>query len=307
MALAIPIKRITLHPPEIFVQAKPVDLAGGVENTIAIYKAVEYRPYIAAAFGLSFARYDDLKFSADVDGVIEAIRILNLGAVKGLDYEEEIRIPFTREMVQRIYAPTAVTAYQLRHKILVVEPTTAIKVVLGLPLTNQDRKLEEKYRIRERIAIQVPIPFNPYEGIERIYSVGSVLTESGAILSLPVPTDQKIILLDIAAHRPTASGQAYIKITRDGIDLPELDLYCMQGLEAGIGLNHRYAIRVVALETLDVELDVKVSGTYRVRAVYGIGRLTIPEKIKWGIDLTPEEEDIAVKEDLYDRVKAGIV
>jgi len=306
MALTIPVKRVVKNPPEIFVQAKPVNLAGGKENTIALYKAVEYRPYIAAAFGLSFARYDGLRFSADVDGIMEAIKIANLGATKGLDGEEEVRVPFVREMTQRIYAPTTIANYQLRHKILVVDPTTAIKIALGLPLTNQDKRLEEKYQIKRRIAMEVPIPFNPYEGIEKIYSVGTILTESGVILSLPVPTGEKCILLDIAAYRPTNPGQAYIKITRDGVDLPELDLYCMQDLEAGIGVNHRYAIRVVALETLDIRLDVKVSGTYRVRAVYGVGKLTIPEKIRWHVDLTPEEEDIAIKEDLYNRVKAGV-
>jgi len=81
----------------------------------------------------------------------------------------------------------------------------------------------------------------------------------------------------------------------------------MQGLERPIGFRKQYSIRIVALDYFLGELDVKVAGTYRVRAVIGVGKLTIPEKIKWGIELTPEEEDIAVREDLYNRVKAGLI
>jgi len=39
----------------------------------------------------------------------------------------------------------------------------------------------------------------------------------------------------------------------------------------------------------------------------GMGKLTLPEKIKWGIELDPAEEALASRLDLFDKVKAGLI
>jgi len=222
-ALEIDVKRVTRYPPEIFLQAKPFNLAMGV-NKIAEY--VGFRPpYIIATHGISFARRDDLIFHLDVDGFTDVVRLENLGAIKGLDYEEEVKIPATRSMTMRITAPTAIADYQLRHKTLVTKPNTVLRKVLDMPLTNQDRKLDQKYAIEEILAKERPKPFDPYQGVERVYPISSVLTASGVLFRFNVPDGYKAILLDLAAHRPTAAAQAYINITRDDdLVLPELDL-----------------------------------------------------------------------------------
>jgi len=305
MPLEIDIKKVTRYPPEIFLQAKPVDLAVG-ENRVAEY--VGFNPYVIAIHGVSFARYDDVVFHIDADGFDNVVRLDNLGAVKGLNFEEEIKIHAKRNMLMRITTPTAITAYQFRHKILVSRPNTLLKKLFDIPLTNEDRRLEEKYRIQDALVKRRPIQFDPYEGLERFYPISNVLTASGTLFRFMVPDGCKAVLLDLAAHRPAASGQAYINVTRDDLlVLDSLDLYCMQGLEQPIGFRRQYSLRIVALNYLMAELNVVTAGTYRVRAVVGVGRLTIPEKLRWDVPLDPEEEDLAEKLDLYDQVKAGLI
>ena len=73
-----------------------------------------------------------------------------------------------------------------------------------------------------------------------------------------------------------------------------------------IGLDYRYNLHIVALEELLIELTVN-SGTHNIRVVYGLSKITIPEKIRWGLDLTSKELTIAEKHDLFDKVEAGLI
>jgi hypothetical protein len=90
-------------------------------------------------------------------------------------------------------------------------------------------------------------------------------------------------------------------VSRDGTDdVLNLDLYCLPSLD------WETPVRVVSLEKLEVKLDAKVSGTYNVRVTYGIGRLTLPDKIRWGLDLTAEERRVAEEEGLFEKVRVGL-
>jgi len=144
--------------------------------------------------------------------------------------------------------------------------------------------------------------------VERVYTFTGVLTRSGVVFRKVVPDGYKLILLDLAAHRPVDPAQAYLNVERDDRPaLERLDLYCMQGLPWSIGVRREYMLRIYSVDKMEVTLDVKVSGTYRVRGVYGVGKLTIPEKIKLGLDLSPWEEEVAGQLDLHSKVEAGVV
>jgi len=64
--MTIDVKRVTRYPPEIFLEARPCDLAAG-DNKIAEYVGFG-RPYIIATHGVSLTRYDDQAFHLDADG-----------------------------------------------------------------------------------------------------------------------------------------------------------------------------------------------------------------------------------------------
>ena len=298
------VRKITKYPPEIFLQALPLDLAKG-DNKVADYTG--FSPYIISLYGVSFARYDGLAFEVGADGAAGVVSFNNLGAVKGLDYEEEVKTPARRVMDMKITAPSPITAYQLRHKIKVDEPNVLLKMQLDISLNARERELAHKYGLAEKLMVQRPAPFDPYTFVEPIYTVAKVMTESGTIFRLPVPMGMKAVLLDLSTYRPATSATGYVIVERDDVDnVVRVDPYCMQGLERSIGLWPRYTMRIVALDNLLLKLDW-TSGTHRIRATYGLGRVTIPEKIRWGVDLTDEEEAKAEELDLFNKVDAGLL
>jgi len=302
MTLEVDVKAVFLYSPEIFLSAMPLDLVEG-ENRWADYSG--FAPLIVTLYGFSFTRYDGVSVGVNADGVADVVRLEDLGAAKGLNYEEEVKVSAARDMSLRITAPAAISTYQLRHKVKVDSPNILLKMQLDLPLTGREETLAEKYGLAEKLALQRPTPYNPYEGVDWIYSVTKRMAESGTILWLPVPNGMKAVLLDIAAYRPASAGQAYITVKRDYRDALRVDPYCLQGLEQPIGLWPKYPIRIVAIDNLSVELDW-TSGTHRIRLVYGLGKITIPEKIRCGIELTDGEAEIAERLGLHEKVEVGL-
>jgi hypothetical protein len=80
----------------------------------------------------------------------------------------------------------------------------------------------------------------------------------------------------------------------------------MQNLEYSMRAYRENSIRIVCLDEMLVEMSVS-SGTHKVRLVVGLGKITIPEKIKWCPDtLTSAERVIAEKENLFELVEVGL-
>jgi len=110
MGVEVDVRKATRYPPEAFVSALPVDLVAG-ENKVAEY--VAFAPRILVFQGFSFSRLDGLSFYADVDGFSKAVNLENLGSVKGLEYEEDLKFPATRSCTLKLYAPTAILILSL--------------------------------------------------------------------------------------------------------------------------------------------------------------------------------------------------
>jgi hypothetical protein len=299
MGTEIDIRRVTKYPPECFLSAMPVDLIAE-SNKVAEY--VGFEPYILSLQGLSFARVDGLTFHVDSDGYTDVIVLDNLASAKGLDYEESVKVAFSRRATMRIVAPAAQTAYQWRHRITVFKPTVALKMLLGLDLKGRERELAAMYGLEQMLKVSTPEPFNIYSGIEEWKTVMAKLSASGTILRVPVPTGKKIILAGVSATRPASAGAAYLTVDRDDVtSVLNLDLYCLPDL------SYEAPLRIVALEELEVSLDVRTAGDYYVRLVYGVGRLTLKEKVMWTpAELTSEERAEAEAKDLFNKVEAGV-
>ncbi|MEM2529032.1 MAG: hypothetical protein QXG40_06510, partial [Ignisphaera sp.] len=281
MTSSIDVRKITSYPPEIFPYAKPFDLLAG-DNKVFEYTGLSARPpYIASLYSASFSAINGLNFRVAVDGVTDVVRIDDLGSTRGLDENEEFKVAAKDSMTAYIYSPSAISSYQFRYTIRVDKPNSLLKLLHGFPLDRRDEELIAKYDLKRLMATEPIEPYNPYIGIHRILTFAKALNISGTVLRLPVPSGMKAILLNIAMLRPTASGQALLTLERDrqGFNVFELDPYCLQGLV------DNYPIRIVCLEEMLVELSV-ISGTHKVRLVVGLGKLTIPEKILWGIELT---------------------
>jgi hypothetical protein len=299
MGTEIDVKRVTRYPPEAFISAIPTDLVSG-DNRVATY--VSFDPYIIVFQGAGFTANDNLSFSIDADGYTDALKMSNLGSVKGIDYDEDFKLAIAKSAVLRMYnsSTSSITGYAWRHRVIVYKPTVAMKMQLGLKLASDEMELATKYRLSEALMLSTPEPFDPFSGIEEYRVATAKLTSSGTVLSLATPRDKKVVLVGVVAQRPSASAQAYLSISRDNVDLPELDLYCLPGL------SQQAWLRVVALDKLVVTLDARVSGTFYVRLVYGIGRITLREKIAWGLELTQAERRLAETEELFEKVRVGV-
>jgi len=295
--VSVEIRKVLKYPPEAFLYAMPFNLLAG-DNKVSEYSGFD--PYVLVIQGLSFAAQDGLIFHADVDGFTDVVRLDNLASVKGLDFEEGVKFATTKRTTMRITTTSSVPGYAWRHRVVVFEPTVSMKLQLGLPLTQRDSELAEKFGLRQALKASVPKPYDLYEGVEELRTVSAKLTSSGTVIRVVVPKGKKIVLLGVAAARPSAPASAYLNVSRDNVDALSLDLYCLPSL------SYEAGVRVVALEKLEATLDVRTSGTYYVRLVYGVGRLTLREKVMWGLDLTPDERALAEEQDLFDKVEAGV-
>jgi len=296
--MGVEIRKVLKYPPEAFLSALPVNLIAG-DNKVADYSGFD--PYILVIQGLSFSPQDGLSFHIDADGYTDMVRLDNLASVKGLDFEEVVKIPVTKRATFRIISPVSISTYQWRHRVMVFKPTTVLKLQLGLPLSSDDEELVRKYGLAQMLRLYNPEPFNIYSGIEMWNSVSVKLSTSGTVRRILTPKGMKVILAGISVSRPTAPASAYLNIVRDDIDVMTLDLSCLPSL------SYEVPVRVVALNKLEVSLDVRVAGDYYVRLVYGIGRLTLRDKIAWDLDLTSDEMVEAEEKDLVDKVLAGVM
>jgi len=295
--VAVDVRRVLKYPPESFLSATPVDLRAG-ENRVAEY--VGFEPNIIVVQGLSFYRTPRLRFSMDADGTTDAVRLDDLSSAKGLDFEELVKMPASRSATMKISSPSDVSAYAWRHRVTVFRPTALLKMQMGLSLTSEESELAERYGLSRLLSIAKTSPYDLFEGIEEWRVAATALTTSGTVCRVLVPRGKKVVLACASASRPSPAS-AYLVVNRDGLDeVLRLDLSCLPSLDWDA------CLRIVSLERLEVELDVRAAGEYRVRVSYGIGRVTIPEKIRWGLDLTREERRLAEEEDLYDKVRAGL-
>jgi hypothetical protein len=302
------LKRITRYPPEIFIQAVPVPLLAGSDTPVFAYTGIDVLKFIVQLYGLSFSPLTGGRFSLDVEGSPDVVKIESLDAIRGLDYEEEVRIPARQTLVGRIFSPTGVTAYAMRHKVRVDRATPFLKVLFGYPLVgSREVELARKYNMRRIAKTEYLSPLDPYRGLYRIKTYARTMSSSGVIARINVPKGWRVALLDIVAERPASPGQAYVVVERDEAPALYLDLYCLPSLSYLNRFEHNYSLLVNALDWLSVSLDVRASGTYKVRFIVGFGELLLQDKARWvPEELTSEERAQAEELNLFELVEAGL-
>ena len=304
MVEQVDIMKVTRYPPEIFMAAKPIDLTQG-NNVIADYHPKEY---VVALRGISAARNDNLQLIVTADDEGRVIEIPSLGGMRGITAEdEEVKITAFKQLKITIYAPSAVSAYQFRHRVMAFKPNIATKLYYGQPLTEEEETLASKYKLYDILKVQTPNWYNPWNDVKKLKVTTSVLSQSGTILNVRAPEGKKIILLDVTAENPGSANQAYVTVERDYVeDVIDLDLYCLPGLSTGTARPEN-SLRIVALDYLRVDLNMVAAGTYRVRVVYAESPITIIDKIRWGLELTAEERRIAEEQNLEEKIKVGVI
>jgi len=305
----IDVAKLARYPPEVFLYADTVDLLAGT-NTVTSYTNLDRIGWVISFYGASFTPLAGGVFSINVDGISNIARIDDLGSVKGIGYEEEFKVAAFKSMVSMIYAPSATSGYAWRYKLRVDKSTPLLKLLLQQTLTDRERSIAEEYGLESIVLRGLVEQFDPYTNLERIVTVAKSMSSTGTFIRVAVPDGYKLVLLDIAAERPASPDTLTLTVTRDYTTVFDpLDAYCLPGVEHPTWFNARYhsALRIVCVEELLVEATVSSGGPYKVRAVYGLGKLTIPEKVKWGLPLTDKERELAERENIYGLVEAGLL
>jgi len=79
------------------------------------------------------------------------------------------------------------------------------------------------------------------------------------------------------------------------------------GVAPDIPLSHSMGMSIPAVDKLSVYLENGGGvADWRARFKYSIYVLTIPDKLRWNIGLTPDEETVAEENNLRLKVKAGL-
>jgi hypothetical protein len=280
--------KLVKYPPEVVLE--------GVVSNIpanAPYDLINYQPTAIGERVLFFMNpsfsIQPLNLKITYDSYLHEISTLS--AAKGLDYEEELKLPAT-SVLKLTFLSTSSITYAFRYKLAVYKKTPLLKHVLGLPLSESERR--KLNNVIEAMQIEPPRMRDPMEGIEKLYTVTS--TTSGTVLDVYPKKGEKVVLLSLSVQRPSSTGSAYVTISRDDVDFDPIDAYTLPSLQ------YNYIIKIVALK----ELRITTNASIPIRVVYGTGKITIPEKIRWNIPLTSEENEIAEKYGIREKVEAGL-
>jgi len=146
--------------------------------------------------------------------------------------------------------------------------------------------------------------FDPFQSISIILPFEKTLTSSGTVYNLSIPDGFRATILDLQIDN-TSSVDAYINISRDNMTLPSIYVGAsttsfLQPLNTSLYIH--------ALNSLRIDLDHRGSGqSITVRGVVALARLSIPEKIRWGLTLSADEKIVADRYNLYSLVEAGLI
>jgi len=216
------------------------------------------------------------------------------------------------------YYPSGGSAQTLyyRYTLRITKPTTYEKILHGINLTDTDHRLDEKYRISDKIkAGLLNTTPNPTR-FDKIYEVAKKITASAddnPIIENEIHPlrGKKAVLLSVATEQHTTANQVYILVTRDRDEVMKLDTNAfINSVDSTYNdqLNYEQKLYVPATDKLKVSLENSVALTnFKVRFTYGIAPLTIVDKIRWGISLSSEERSLADEYDLNDAVLAGVM
>jgi len=291
--------RSILYPPErILVEVKTHLATGGqsigeIPGIGASGKAVVLEA-LASSVPLSNVR-------VSADGVADIVRIDSFSA--SVPYPLKVTALDRLQVTGESSSETdAVVAALVR----VEKPTPVLKYLSGKRLTSEElARLTANKPMYEKLLMEKATPFNPYTNISVLLPFEKTLSSSGTVFTYNVPPGYKLVLLDLYAE-VSGTAYAYIDIERDYVDLPGIYKDASDPLPSIRDVFEGYSLYITALDNMRIELDHRAPGNdIVVGGLAALVRLSIPDKIRLGKPLTPEEQEIAEAYGLRDLVEAG--
>lgn len=290
--------KVCAYPPEVFPVADAVNLLAG-DNNMLEYTSLKVRNTIVSLCGISTQKAD-ARIHIIADN-IEAMKS-DLRPSRGLDYNDEVRISANDSMLLKVYSATAINSFASRFLIRMDRATPLVRKYYNLQLDSRDLELLSKYNISDVVSSE----YNPYsDNVYRISTVYRSLTSGGTVFRERVKPGEKISILDISVDDRPDPDTANIIISRDGLIDLELDACCMPTISLSSGSRYVSTCKITAVD--DVIVSVDTSEPIGIRVVYLVGKLSLEEKVKWGLKLTQEEQKIAASKNLMELAEVGLI
>lgn len=238
-----------------------------------------------------------------------------------LDKDENVFIPARSTLYLKLLSDAIVNNYPIRYLIRITKPSVLDKILHSIPLTDKDNSINNMYKLGDRI-LRNDLPVYRPMLVSRKQIARSITSGAGDNPqiggTITVPKDRYIVLDEIAVDGyESAITDNFIVVDRDDDDeYVKLNCHSMPPFvynttpadwTPDIPLSYPMSLRIPAVDKLSVSLENGGAVTnWRARFKYSTYVLTIPDKIRWGLGLKPEESSIAKEHDLDNKVKAGL-
>lgn len=238
-----------------------------------------------------------------------------------LDKDENVFIPARSTLYLKLLSSAIVNNYPIRYLIRITKPSVLDKILHGVPLTDKDKAINNMYEVRNRIKrndvpVHRPMLVSRKQVARSITAGGGDNPQIGGTIT--VPKNRYIVLDEVAVDGYEAAvTNNFIVVDRDDDDeYIKLNCHAMPPFvyntvaatwTPDIPLSYPMRLGIPAVDKLSVYLENGGAVTnWRARFKYSTYVLTIPDKIRWGLGLSPEESSIAKEHDLENKVKAGL-
>lgn len=303
--------------PEDIPGATVVDLVSGTPYSIESITRFSKIPgeYLVTLLSFSLTASTNVTFYVNADGYEKIVDAETLASYH-LDKDEDVFIPAKSTLYLKLLSDAGVSDYPIRYLIRVSKPSVLDKILHSISLTDKDDSINNMYNIGNRILrndlpVYKPMLVSRKQISRKITATADDNPQIGETIT--VPKNRYIVLDEIAVDGFEAGvTDNFIVVDRDlDDDYVSLNCYAMPpfvtGVLPNIPLSHSMRVSIPAVDKLSVHLENGSNVTdWRARFKYSTYVLTIPDKIRWGLGLTPEEEAIAKAHDLNNKVKAGL-
>lgn len=292
--------------PEEHVDARVV-IATEDGTGVASYSG--YSPYIVQLKDLATSRNANTTVRISVDGAAEVIRSATL-ARYDYDVPEELELPALSTLAVTLASDVGsgnIANQIVRHSMRITKPTIYERIKYGLALNEDEKELDAQFGITKKInsGIMKMIDGTQFLKIEEFATRITVAAGVNPVIGreLHAATDKKVVLLGITSDAPVAPNTVFIDVDRDSdVALQNYDTYALPTVSE---MQKCYipATDMIRLTLLNTPAIVN----HLVRYRYGIAKITLLEKIKWGLYITEGEQLIIDDLDLENIAKAGVI
>jgi len=292
--------------PEVHCDSRVVVATeGGTE--VAAYSG--FKPFIAQLKELATSRNPATTVRVSVDGAAEVINAATL-ARYDYDVSEEVDLTTLSSLAITLASDVgagAIAGQIVRHAIKITKPTVYEKIKLGMRLSDEEKELDEKYGISKKIdsGIMKMLDSTQFLKIKEYATRITAAAGGNPIIGREIhaTTGMKVVLLGVTSDAPLAPDTVFIRVDRDAYD--EIQNYDTFALPTVSEMQNVYIpatdmIRLTLLNTPAV-------ANHLVRYKYGIAKISLLEKVKWGLPIEDKEQAIIDELELESIAKAGVI